>query len=150
MTMLSTIEKVIHLKAASIFAQVPDHLLANVAGVLEAVEIMADRPIFQKGDPGDAMYVIVSGGVRIEDDGHVVATQGEGTVFGEMALLDGKPRSASVIASEETLLLQLPQQEFQELLEDHGAIALGIIRVLSDRLRARTEDLSRLRDSIDP
>lgn len=139
---LSTIEKVIHLRTVSIFDQVPDRLLANVASVLETAEFLPDVPIFQKGDPGDAMYLIVSGSVRIEDDGYEVDTQTEGTVFGEMALLDGEPRSASAIAAEETLLLRLPQDDFQELLEDHGEIALGIIRVLSARLRARTQELS--------
>ena len=70
-------------------------------------------------------------------------------VFGEMALLDAEPRSASVTADEETLLLCLDQEDFFELMEDHSAIARGIIQVLSQRLRARTEDLSKLRAQTD-
>jgi CRP-like cAMP-binding protein len=62
-----------------------------------------------------------------------------------MALFDAEARSASVSALGDTLLLRLDQEAFLELLDDHSAISLGIIRVLSQRLRARTEDLSRLR-----
>ncbi|MEM7132281.1 MAG: cyclic nucleotide-binding domain-containing protein [Chloroflexota bacterium] len=143
--MLSTIEKVLHLKSVSIFTQVPDHLLADVAGLVQTINILPNTHIFQKGDPGSAMYIIVSGSVKIEDNGFVVDTLEEGAVFGEMALLDGGPRSASAIAAEETLLLQLSKEEFHELLSDHGEITLGIIYVLSQRLRARTQELSDLK-----
>ncbi len=142
--MLSTIEKVIHLKPVSIFSQIPDHILANIAMVLETVEYLPDQLIFQKGDPGDAMYVIVSGGVRVTDNGHELEHLGESSVFGELALLDNEPRAASVTATEDTLLLRLPQEVFHELLEGHSTIARGILTVLSQRLRVCTNNLSAL------
>ena len=145
--MLSTIEKVIHLKSVNIFAQVPDNALASMAAALDLVEFIPNEQIFQKGDPGDALYIVVSGSVQIHDGEHTVDTLGERAVFGEMALLDAEPRSASVTAVDDALLLRLPSDAFHELVEDHGEIARGIIHVLSQRLRARTEDLNELRAS---
>lgn len=142
-TMLSTIERVIILKTVSIFAQVPDATLAEIAAIVEEVAVAEHERIFAKGDVGTAMYIIVAGAVRIHDGEQIFNRLGEREVFGEMALLDAEPRSASVTAEEETLLLRLEQEAFFELMEDHGAIARGIIQVLSQRLRARTEDLRR-------
>ena len=139
--MLSTIEKVIYLKSADIFAQIPDRMLSKIATLLDTVDYLPGQVIFAKGEPGDAMYVIVAGSVQITDDGLALEQLGAGGVFGELALLDDEPRSASVTATEDTLLLRLPQAEFHELLNDYGEIARGIIYVLSQRLRARTHDL---------
>ncbi len=83
------------------------------------------------------------------DNGHELDQLGEGGVFGEPALLDNEPRSASVIATEETLLLRLSREIFHELLQDDATIASGILFVLSQRLRARTEDLSTLRSAFE-
>ena len=143
--MLSTVERVIILKSASIFGAVPDNLLAAVAVTAEEVALRAGDPLFAKGDLGQEMYVIVSGRVRIHDGAHTLNQLGAYEVFGEMALLDAEPRSASVTASEETLLLRLRQEEFFELLDEHGAIARSVIRVLSQRLRDRSAELAALR-----
>ena len=145
--MLSTIEKVLHLKSVSIFSQIPDSALASIAPLLEEVAFLPNQPIFKKTDLGDALYVVVSGTVKIEDDGFELEQLGEGGVFGELALLDGAPRSASATAADDTLLLRLPQAAFHELLDDYGEIARGILYVLSQRLRTRTEDLNELRSA---
>ncbi|MFN8465017.1 MAG: Npt1/Npt2 family nucleotide transporter [Caldilineaceae bacterium] len=145
--MLSTIERVIILKTVSIFASVPDDTLAAVAGALDEVEVAAGTTVFSKGDLGQAMYIIVAGSVRIHDGEQTINRLGTYDVFGEMALLDSEPRSASVTADEDTLLLRLQQDDFFELFEDHSAIARGIIQVLSRRLRARSEEIAKLRSA---
>jgi CRP-like cAMP-binding protein len=147
--MLSTIEKVIILKSVNIFAQIPDDILAEVAAILEEVEVAEGETVFEKGEMGNALYIIVAGALRVHDGTHTFSHMGAREVFGEMALLDAEPRSASVTADEETLLLCLDQEDFFELMEDHSAIARGVIQVLSQRLRARTEDLSKLRAQTD-
>jgi CRP-like cAMP-binding protein len=143
--MLSTIERVIILKTINMFAAVPEDTLAAVAGVVEELEASAGTPVFRKGDLGQEMYIIVAGSVRIHDGEQVINRLGAYDVFGEMALLDSEPRSASVTTEEDTLLLRLHQDDFFDLFEDHSAIARGIIEVLSQRLRARSEELARLR-----
>ena len=143
--MLSTLERVIILKGASIFGAIPDDLLATVAATVEEVPLRAGDRVFAKGDLGQEMYIIVAGRVRVHDGERTLNQLGAYEVFGEMALLDAEPRSASVTASEETLLLRLRQEEFFVLLEDHGAIARGVILVLSQRLRDRSAELAQLR-----
>ena len=142
--MLSTLERVIILKSANIFTAVPDNLLATVADAAEETFLQDGEQLFAKGDLGQELYIVVSGSIRIHDGGHTLNRLGAYEVFGEMALLDAEPRSATATAGEETLLLCLRQEEFFELLEDHGAIARGVLAVLSQRLRARSEELARL------
>jgi CRP/FNR family cyclic AMP-dependent transcriptional regulator len=141
--MLSTLEKMIILKGASIFAEVPNATLMKIASMLEAVELTPGERLFAKGDHGAAMYLVVAGAVRIHDGEHTFTTLGEREVFGEMALLDGEVRSASATAVEETLLLRLEQEPFLLLLEEQVGLARGILKVLTQRLRARSQELVR-------
>lgn len=133
--MLSTIEKVIMLRTAGIFAETTDEVLAAVAQIVTVEEVEPGTGILAKGDPGDSMFVVASGRVRVHDGSRALAELGPGEVFGEMALLDPEPRSASVTAIDETRLLKLDQEAFFELVEDRPEVARGLLRVLSRRLR---------------
>jgi hypothetical protein len=143
-TMLSPIEKVLILKTASVFNHVPDDVLADVADYLEEIDVATNEGIINKGDLGDSMYILVSGKVKVHDNGVLLNTLGEGDVFGEMALLDPEPRSASVTALEPTRLLRLDQEPFMELIAQDPEVATGIIRNLTRHLRARVQDLNRM------
>jgi CRP-like cAMP-binding protein len=143
--MLSTIEKVIILKTVGIFAETPDEILAEVATLLEEVELGIGETIFEKGDLGDCLYIIADGEVRVHDGERTLNHLGQGDVFGEMALLDPEPRLSSVTAVEDTRLLRLDQEPFYELMEDRVEVMRGIIHVLSRHLRARVQDLNELR-----
>ena len=145
---LSTIEKVIILKDVELFAETPDELLAEIAGLLMEVEVAPGEPVFAKGDVGDSLYVIVSGQVRVHDGGMTINRLGESEVFGEMALLDTETRMAAVTAESETLLLRLDQDAFYELMDTRSEVARGIIRVLSARLRRRVAEVAALRDQV--
>lgn len=143
--MFSTIEKIIALKTTGIFTDMPDSVLAEVAELCEEVQFRAGEMIFQKGEIGRSLYVIATGRVRVHDGDQTLEYLTEGHVFGEMALLDPEPRSASTTASEDTQLLRLDQEPFFELLEDQREVARGIIKMLTRRLRARMIDLNELR-----
>ena len=143
--MLLVIEKVIILKTVSIFAGTPDSTLAEVAALLEEQVLSAGERLFEKGDPGRCMYIIVSGRLRVHDGDQTLNELGERDIVGEMAVLESAPRSASVTAVEETRLLRLDQEPLYELMADHVDVARGIIGVLSSRLRARIEDIGDLR-----
>jgi CRP-like cAMP-binding protein len=145
----STIEKVIILKTVSIFVETPDEVLAEVAALLEEVEVSHDEMIFKKDDLGDSLYIIVSGKVRVHDGDRVLNYLEARDVFGEMALLDPQPRLASVTAVEETQLLRLGQESFFQLIDERGEVARGIIHVLAGRLRARVRDLAEANDNIE-
>ena len=144
-SMLLVIEKVIILKTVSIFAGTPDSTLAEVAALLEEQVLSAGERLFEKGDPGRCMYIIVSGRLRVHDGDQTLNELGERDIVGEMAVLESAPRSASVTAVEETRLLRLDQEPLYELMADHVDVARGIIGVLSSRLRARIEDIGDLR-----
>lgn len=140
--MLSTIEKVIILKTVSVFAQTPDAVLAEVAELLEEVGLDAEATVFRKGDPGDSLYLIVQGNVQVEDGDKVLRQMGAREVFGEMALLDNEPRSATIRTIEPAQLLRLSQSTFYELLADRPEIATGIIRVLMGYIRNLNQRLA--------
>jgi CRP/FNR family cyclic AMP-dependent transcriptional regulator len=138
----STREKSEILRKVSIFAGTPGETLAEVAALLEPVTIPAGMVVFHKGDPGDCLYIIVGGRVRVHDGERVFNYLGAGDVFGEMAILDAAPRSASVTALEETHLLRLGQLPFYTLMAERTEVARGVIHVLSQHLRGRLNDMA--------
>ena len=96
--------------------------------------------ILFEDDPGDSLFVVVTGQVKvvlIGEDGRevILAVLGQGDFFGEMSLIDDEPRSAHVIAMEDSNLLVLRREDFQTALREHPRIALGLLRALSRRLR---------------
>lgn len=102
--------------------------------------------IFAKGDPGDSMMAVLHGRVAISDpssDGRQVLLTvfREGDVFGEMALLDGKERSANATAAAACDLLVVPRQSFLRLLERRPDVSMGLMVVLCDRLRRTNQQV---------
>ncbi len=101
--------------------------------------------IFRQGDPGDCMYDIFSGRVGIytaygAPEEKLIAELKAGEFFGEMGLLDKAPRSATVVALEDTLVYVINESDFNEFFMKQPEKALQIMRQLSQRLRKRTED----------
>lgn len=146
--MLSTVEKVLILKTVPMFSQTPDNVLADVADLLEEVDVSENATIFKHGDAGDSLYVILDGKVRVHDGERLLNYLGEREVFGEMALLDPEPRLASVTAMESTRLFRLDQASFYDLMTERPEVATGIIRVLTGHLRNRVRDIARLNERI--
>ena len=135
---LLIIERVAWLRSAELFADTPDYVLASIAQVLEPVNVLPEATFITQGDPGDCMYIIVDGSVRVHVDGRTIDTLGAGETVGEFAILDPEPRSASVTANEDTFLYRLDKAAFDEAMADRPEIAASMIRVLVRRLRART------------
>lgn len=130
-----TIEKVITLKAVPMFARTSEEVLADIAAILEEVEVAAGETIFEKGEVGDSMYIIVEGRVRVFDGAHTITELGERDIFGELALLDPEPRVASIAALEDTRLFRLDRAAFSELMAGSIEIVRGVLSVLCERLR---------------
>ncbi|KAA0256022.1 MAG: hypothetical protein EDX89_02865 [Acidobacteria bacterium] len=133
---LSPLDRVLVLKTAEIFAEVPDDVLADVAGRTREVRVRRGEVLFRKGDPGTTTYVVAAGRLRVHVGDRVVAEVAERAVVGELAALSSEPRTASVSAAEDSLLLTLDQESLFDLMQDQHEIARGIIRVLVGRLRA--------------
>jgi CRP-like cAMP-binding protein len=97
--------------------------------------------IVRAGEPGDALYVVLDGEVSVRRRGLPGVTLGIGSFFGEMALLDGGARSASVVAESPVACLTIAQSRFLKLLQSEPAIAVGILKELAARLRAAQSTL---------
>jgi CRP-like cAMP-binding protein len=135
-------DRLMILKSVGMFAEAPPDILSRAAGLLEEEAFKAGETIFAKGDPGSCMYIIAAGKVQVHDGELTLNYLGKRDVFGEMAVLDPEPRSASATAVEDTRLLRLEQESLYELMAGQTEVVRGIVRILSQRLRARTQDMA--------
>ena len=143
--------KIDALRSVPLFRALDDDTAGELCALLTRREVAAGTPVFHRGEPGDAMYLIERGTVRIsvkDTDGHdtTLAEMRNGDFFGEMSLLDGNARSADATASIDCSLAVLAREDFRTFLRKNPDIALGILTALTHRLR-RTDDLLRHRVS---
>ena len=136
---LLLIEKVLILKSLAIFQQTPENILAEVAPLMQQVELEQNALIFNEGEAGDCMYVIYRGTVRIHKGNNTLAALKEREVFGELSLLDTETRSASATAQTDCFLFKIDQEPFYDLMEARPEVMRGIMGVLSKRLRLQNE-----------
>ena len=129
------------LRALPLFAELPDDVMGEVAAQARHRTVPPGAVLCRVGEPGDAFYVVESGMVRVlvptpQGGEELVAQLGPGHWFGEMALITGEPRSATVIAAVETTLVVLERRGFQDLLHRAPHLTMVISDTLSRRLRA--------------
>ena len=96
----------------------------------------AGATIFAEGDPGNLMYVVFDGQVRLSVKGKEVELLGPGNVMGELSLIDAAPRSATATAVTECKLVPITEHRFMFMVQQTPKFALQIMRVIADRLRA--------------
>ena len=130
-----TIEKMLVLKSVGLFAAVREEYLASAAASATEVRLATGEALFAEGDFGTSLFVIVSGRIEVTAAGKRVAELGERDVVGEMAALDPEPRSATVKALEDTLLIRLTNEDLDLLMSEDVEVARGIIQTLCKRLR---------------
>jgi CRP/FNR family cyclic AMP-dependent transcriptional regulator len=133
--MITVVEKVLFLKSVDLFSPLPGEDLARIALICGEETHDAGEEIFAEGASGDALCVVAEGKVRVHRGGRTIAELSEKDCFGEMAILDTEPRSATVTALTEASLLKISREDFQEILVEEPSIALGVIKVLTRRLR---------------
>ncbi len=137
--MLLTVEKVLFLKSVPLFASLEAEELAGVAEIASAQELPAGSIVFRENDDAHNLYVVVSGRVKVFRGANGRETRlaeiGPRECFGEMALLDDEPRSATVETLEPCRFLKIRGDEFRDLVLDRPGISLEIMRLLSRRLR---------------
>src|SRR5262245_53994364 len=106
-----------------------------------AAAFAAGQKIFNEGEKGEVMFVVVSGEVDLLVRGKLVESLGHGGVLGEMALIDSAPRSASAIAKTDCRLAPIDQRRFTFLVQQTPHFALQIMRVMANRLRRMDDRL---------
>jgi CRP/FNR family transcriptional regulator, cyclic AMP receptor protein len=139
------------LRSVPLFASLDDTAARHLRSLLLVRNVPSDTAIFRTGDSGDSLCLIESGRVQIsvtDDDGKrvVLAELAEGDFFGEIALIDGKPRSADATALEDARLAVLSREDFLSFVRSNPDVAMEMISAVSHRLR-RTDDLLRRRVS---
>ncbi len=135
------------LRQVPLFESLDNEAAAKLCDLLETLDCKADTFLFHAGEPGNAMYLIERGKVRIcvqAIDGHEVTLteMGRGDFFGELALLDGQRRSADARVAEDARLAVLSRDHFLSFMRSNPNVALEMLTALANRLR-RTDELLR-------
>ncbi len=137
------------LRNVSLFSDLPEDDLQAISSLATTRTYPKNTIIISEGDDSDSLYAILTGKVKVflsDDDGReiIINILGEGQYFGELALLDDSPRSASVMTIEETKLAVISKSAFEDCLTRNPVLALRIIRELSARLRNLTQNVKSL------
>ncbi|HYV95910.1 MAG TPA: DUF1003 domain-containing protein [Gemmatimonadaceae bacterium] len=128
------------LKDVGIFRLLDDNERATLAGLFERRTFRASETIFHAGQPGDEIFLVLTGNVRLgitSDVGQemILAEVTCGGVFGEISLLDGGPRTATAVTTEDTEALTLDRAQLLELVERHPHVAIDLLTVMGQRIR---------------
>jgi type IV pilus assembly protein PilB len=155
-------DKVIEfLKKVKLFSELGPESLGRLGAYLKTTEFPSGEVILREGAPGVSMYIIKSGMVEVRKKDattgidFLVSQLGEGAAVGEMSLLTGKPRSATVTTTQPTTVLTLTRADFRNLLTQYPELSIGLTRILAERLEQSTrqvgiEYVSLQKSNIDP
>jgi CRP-like cAMP-binding protein len=132
-----------------LFAGLGPEALEAIARSLRIRRFRRGEVLFHEGDPGDALFIVASGAVKVvvpseEGEEAILATLKRGDFLGELALLDGAPRSASAIALEATDALTLPRDQFRALADAEPAIRSALLEAMARELRRLTKHVAEL------
>ena len=101
----------------------------------DAREVPAGHVLFAAGDPGDVMYAVIEGDITLSNGDHVINEVRAGGIFGEMALIDTEPRSATATARTPSRIVPIDARQFTFMVHEHPTFALQVMRVMAERLR---------------
>lgn len=133
--MLSSFERLLFIRRVSIFQELRDEFLVKLASAMDELSFPANHTIFEQGEEGRSLYIVVSGRVRVHVGDRDLVKLDQGAFFGEMSLFDAEPRSASVTTIETCDCLTLNQLQLIDAIEETPEIAVNITRSLSSRIR---------------
>jgi CRP/FNR family cyclic AMP-dependent transcriptional regulator len=124
------------LKSIPLFAECDDKQLAFIATQVDEVDFAAGRDLCREGSAGGEFFIILSGSAEVRRQGRHLRELGTGDFFGEIALLDGGPRTATVTALSPMRCLVLSRGQFHNVIRQNALIAVSVLQTLGERLRA--------------
>jgi signal transduction histidine kinase len=135
-----TLARMLPLESCKLFGSLTPADLASLKSVAKELHVRGGAEIFKEGDAGDALYAIASGAVQIsgvvgEGERQVFSRLPAGEVFGEMAVIDSQPRSATAVAEVDTMVYRIPREALLALLERSPQFAFSMMREITQRLR---------------
>jgi CRP-like cAMP-binding protein len=133
-------EKLDLLHRIPLFSGIDRHGLERLGMLSDEVDVPAGKVLMRQGESGTDMMVIVNGSVAIERDGRRLNTLGAGDFFGEIALIDGGPRTATVTAEEPSRLLVITHRDFHAMMEEFPEVEAQVLSALAHRIRRLEPD----------
>jgi CRP/FNR family transcriptional regulator, cyclic AMP receptor protein len=130
------------LHTVPLFQGLPESAIEAIADLARPATFPAGAQLVRQGDLGDTLIIIVSGRASVDQDGTVIRELGNGDFLGEISLIDGGPRTATVTAVDAIDSLTIDREGFDKLMNKHPAVRLGLVMALSERLRQRAPSLS--------
>src|SRR3954453_18797369 len=132
-----------------LFERADQTMLASLSSRLRMRRFRRNEVIMHQGDPGDALHIVAAGAVKIllpsaEGEEAIIATLRPGDFFGELALLDGAPRSATAVALEASETMELPRDTFRDLLDQDPSLRDALLTGIAHELRRVTGQLEEL------
>ncbi len=146
--MLTSVERLLFIRAVPIFRELRDDFLVRLASVMDELSFPNNHTIFTEGKEGRSLYIVVSGRVKVHLEDRELARLQQGACFGEMSLFDAEPRSASVTTLENCECLMLTQMQLYDAIDETPEIAINIIRLLSRRIRELNQKINARENSI--
>jgi len=134
-------EKIDMLKRVPLFSHLSQRQLSLIARHADEVQLDAGKVLAKQGELGLEFLLLVEGSARVQRDGKMIARLAEGDFFGEMSLIDGKPRSATVVAETPVTLLAIHRRSFSYLLDTIPGLSRKMLATLSERLRQADETM---------
>lgn len=128
-------EKLDLLHRIPLFSGFDRRRLERLGMLADEVDVAADKVLMRQGETGTDMMVLVRGSVAVERDGERVNTLGPGDFFGEIALVDGGPRTATVTATEPSTLLVITHRDFHSMMDEFPEVAGQVMNALANRVR---------------
>ncbi len=132
-----------HLAGVRLFSSLSRKELAKVAKAADELDLPEGKALVTQGEGGHECFVIVEGSASVRIDGNEVATLGPGDHFGELALLDGGPRTATVVATAPIQVLVIGQREFAAVIDDVPELARKLLQSMAARIRELDEQAHR-------
>jgi len=140
--MLSSVDRLLFVRRVPIFKELRDDFIVRLTSVMHELQFPANHTIFRQGEEGRSLYIIMSGRVKVHIGDKQLAEVDQGKYFGEMAVFDTQPSSASVTTIEPCEFLELTQEQLYDAIEETPEIAVNIIRELSRLIRGLNENVN--------
>jgi CRP-like cAMP-binding protein len=146
---LERVSEVSAIARVSIFSKLSQSDIEDLTKIAMAKKYSPDKAVFFQGDPSDSLYILVKGSVKVaqaSEDGHekILDILGPGEIFGEFAMLDGHPRSATVTTCEPTELALISRSEFRDFVSTRPEILWKVLASLCERVRKTSTDMLEL------
>jgi CRP-like cAMP-binding protein len=122
------------LRTIPLFSALGKKEIARLGQLMDQIDVPAGHVLMRQGDLGHEMFVVITGKLRVERDGRLVAERGPGSVVGEIALLAEMPRTATVTVVEPTQVFGMGHREFHALMDEMPTIRTSVLEVLAGRL----------------